>query len=176
MCILGETCTNGSFRFLDDWYAGDYASSFENLHRFYDYTMNKDRSNYQYALLNMAILQADFGCLSEAVAAMDECIATARENKDFPCLNFSLSWLYHFRHIHPGQMDDEAGQSMFGSERKGLAFLKEKAKERKMWSVLSSTLLNEAKLSLSEVSTSNLSGHFVFADLDTKGPQATRSV
>ena len=40
---------------------------------------------------------------------------------------------------------------MLGSERDGLTFLKAKAKESKMYSLLSSTLLNEAKLSLSNV-------------------------
>lgn len=138
--------------FLDAWSSGDYPSSFEYLHRYYDYAMhNKDRSQYQYALLNMAILQADFGSNDEAVAAMHETIATARENKDMPCLNFSLSWLYHFRTICEYDVKGNADQSLLGSDAKSLAFLKTKAQESNMWSVVSSTLMNEARLYLSQV-------------------------
>jgi anaphase-promoting complex subunit 5 len=41
---------------------------------------------------------------------------------------------------------------MLGSERDALTFLKAKAKETKMYSLLSATLLNEAKLCLATVS------------------------
>lgn len=54
--------------FLNAWRAGDYPGSFDNLHRYFDYTMqSRDRSFYQYALLNLSILQADFGCYPESV-------------------------------------------------------------------------------------------------------------
>jgi anaphase-promoting complex subunit 5 len=43
--------------------------------------------------------------------------------------------------------------SMLGSERDALTFLKAKAKETKMYNLLSASLLNEAKLSLSTVQT-----------------------
>jgi len=99
----------------------------------------------------MAILQADFGCFSEAIAAINETIATARENQDMSCLNFSLSWLNHMSKAYPKQMKGTGYMGMLGSERDGLTFLKAKAKESKMYSLLSSTLLNEAKLSLSNV-------------------------
>ena len=113
---------------------------------------NKDRSQYQYALLNVAILQSDFGCHSEAVAAMDEAIATARENKDTSCLNFCLSWLHHFRTLHGRELKSAAGESLPGSDDESLAFLKNKSRESRMWNVVSTTLLNEARLSLSKVS------------------------
>ncbi|MCJ1367712.1 Anaphase-promoting complex subunit 5 [Acarospora aff. strigata] len=136
-------------KFLDSWKAGDYPSSFDNLHRYFDYTMhNRDRTFYQYALLNLAILQADFGCYSEAISAMQETISTARENKDMGCLNFSLSWLYHLGKAHPGEMAEVGKSGMLGTEKEGLAFLKAKAKETGMWSLLSTTLLSEAKLLL----------------------------
>ncbi|KAI9824674.1 MAG: hypothetical protein M1819_000827 [Sarea resinae] len=136
--------------FLDAWRSGDYPSSFDNLHRYFDYTMHhRDRTFYQYALLNLAILQADFGCYSEAIAAMQETISTARENKDMGCLNFSLSWLYHFGKAHPGHMNEVGKAGVMGVEREGLAFLKAKAKEAGMWSLLSTSLLSEAKLGLS---------------------------
>lgn len=140
-------------RFLDAWKAGDYPTSFDNLHRYFDYTMHhKDRTFYQYALLNLAVLQADFGSFSEAVVAMQEAISTARENNDMGCLNYSLSWLYHFGKEHPEEMADIQKERVLGTEREALAFLKAKAKESNMWSLLSTTLLSEAKLSLSSVS------------------------
>ncbi|KZF20496.1 anaphase-promoting complex subunit Apc5 [Xylona heveae TC161] len=136
-------------KFLDSWRSGDYPSSFDHLHRYFDYTMqNRDRTFYQYALLNLAILQADFGCYSEAVAAMEETIATARENKDVGCLNFSLSWLYHFSKAHPDELSAIGKGSGLGVAREGLAYLKAKAKEAGMFSLLSTTLLSETKLLL----------------------------
>ncbi len=139
-------------RFLDSWRAGDYPSSFDNLHRYFDYTMhNRDRTFYQYALLNLAILQADFDCHGEAIAAMQETISSARENKDVACLNFSLSWLYHFTKTHPKAMSEVGKGGMLGTEREGLIFLKAKAKDSGMWSLLSTSLLSEAKIGLVNV-------------------------
>ncbi|KAF2146216.1 uncharacterized protein K452DRAFT_219925 [Aplosporella prunicola CBS 121167] len=153
--MLGPTSTTPSLahfvsRFFDAWRAGDYTSSFDHLHRYFDYTMQtRDKTYYQYALLHMAILQADFGCFSEAIAAMNETIATARENQDMSCLNFSLSWLNHLSKAYPKQIKASGYGGMLGTERDGLAFLKSKAKETKMWSLLSATLLSEAKMLLS---------------------------
>jgi len=115
---------------------------------------NRDRTFYQYALLNLAILHADFGCDSEAVIAMQETISTARENNDMGCLNYSLSWLYHFGKSHPQEMDKVQEKGVLGTEKEALAFLKSKAKETNMWSLLSTSLLSEAKLALSNVSNS----------------------
>ncbi|OMP88746.1 Anaphase-promoting complex subunit 5 [Diplodia seriata] len=156
--MLGPTAAAPSLahfvKFFDAWRAGDYTSSFDNLHRYFDYTMQtRDKTYYQYALLHMAILQADFGCFSEAIAAMNETIATARENQDMNCLNFSLSWLNHLVKAYPKQIRASGYGGMLGSERDGLAFLKSKAKETKMWSLLSSTLLSEAKMLLSNGSS-----------------------
>ncbi|KAF2709814.1 hypothetical protein K504DRAFT_482113 [Pleomassaria siparia CBS 279.74] len=136
-------------KFFDAWKAGDYTSAFDNLHRYYDYAMQtREKIHYQYALLHMAILQADFGCFGEAIAAINETIATARENQDMTCLNFSLSWLNHMSKAYPKQMKGVGYMGMLGSERDGLTFLKAKAKEAKMYNLLSATLLNEAKLCL----------------------------
>lgn len=110
-----------------------------------------NRALYQYALLNLAILQADFGCFSEAIIAMQETIATARENHDMPCLNYSLSWLYQFGRTHPEEMTEIQKKGVLGSEKEALSFLKAKAKESNMWALLSTTLLSEAKLTLSNV-------------------------
>lgn len=151
-------------RFLDAWKAGDYHSSFDKLHRYFDYTMhNRERTFYQYALLNLAILQADFGCFSEAITAMQEAISSAREHNDMVCLNYSLSWLYHFSKEHPEEVVEIQKKGVLGTEREALAFLKSKAKETSMWSLLSTTLLSEAKLTLSRVCSrlKNIWSHLV---------------
>jgi anaphase-promoting complex subunit 5 len=135
--------------FLDSWRAGDYYSAFDNLHRYFDYAMQtRDRAFYQYALLSLAILQADFGCHSEALPAMQEAIATARENKDTTCLNFCMSWVYHFGRSFPGEVNAIRDSGILGSEVEGLAFLKSRARDAEMWSLLNTTLLSEAKLGL----------------------------
>jgi anaphase-promoting complex subunit 5 len=103
----------------------------------------------------MAILQADFGCFSEAIAAMNETIATARENQDISCLNFSLSWLNHLSKAYPREMKRAGYVGTLSSENANLDFLKSKAKETKMWNLYSSTLLSETKLLLSSVVASS---------------------
>ena len=136
-------------QFLDSWRAGDFTSAFDNLHRYFDYTMqSRDRTFYQYALLNLAILQADFGCHAEAIPAMQEAIATARENRDTICLNYCMSWLYHFGRSFPAQMQAISETGILGNEIEGLNFLKSRAKEAEMWTLLSTSLLSEAKIHL----------------------------
>ena len=142
-----------TIRFLDAWKMGDYPSSFDNLHRYFDYTMhNRERTFYQYALLNLAVLHADFGAYAEAVAAMQETISTAREHNDLGCLNYSLSWLYHFGKAHPEYLDQIQKSGVLATDREALIFLKAKAKETGMWSILSTSLLSEGRLALSLVS------------------------
>lgn len=109
---------------------------------------NRDRLFYQYALMNLAVLQADFCCFDEAVAAMLETVSTARENKDIACLNFALDWLYHFGKIHPKIIAGIGSTNMLGIEREGLSFLRIKAKETGMWTLWSSSLLGEGKLAI----------------------------
>lgn len=139
-------------RFLDAWKEGDYTSAFDNLHRYFDYSMqSRDRAYYQYALLNLAILEADFGCFSEAITAMHESIATAREHKDTMCLNYSLSWLYHFGKAHPREIREIQESGVLGTDKEALSFLKSKAKDTGMWSMLSNSYLCEAKVALTNV-------------------------
>ena len=143
--------------FLDTWKCGDYPSSFDNLHRFYDYTMyNRDRTFYQYAVLSLAILQKDFGCLPEAIMAMHETISAARENKDLGCLNYSLSWLHNLSKAYPTEVDEIQKSGVLGNDREALVFMKAKAKESGMWGLLSTTLLSEARLGLVNVSSNLL--------------------
>ncbi|KAF3941436.1 hypothetical protein ABW19_dt0208121 [Dactylella cylindrospora] len=132
--------------FLNSWRSGDYQGSFECLHQYFDYTMHtRDRTFYQYALLNLAVLQADFGCHRESVLAMQETVNTARENKDVACLNFALSWLYQFHKTHPQDCPEVIAARM---ERESLSFLKVKAKEAKMYHLQSMAHLSEAKQAL----------------------------
>lgn len=132
-------------------------TSFDNLHRYFDYTMqSRHRTFYQYALLNLAILQADFGCYGEAVTAMHETISTARENKDTACLNYSLSWLFHFGKAHPRELNNERQTGVLGTDKEALLFLKTKAREAGMWSLLSTSLLAEARNSHLNVSNGQI--------------------
>ncbi|KAI0385029.1 anaphase-promoting complex subunit 5-domain-containing protein [Hypomontagnella monticulosa] len=136
--------------YLDAWRAGDYSTSFDYLHRYFDYTMqNRDRSFYQYALMNLAVLQADFGCYKEAISAMLETVSTARENRDMTCLNFALNWLFHFGRAHPEVTKELESNSMLGTGKESLAYLRSRAKETGMWTLWSSALMSEAKMSLS---------------------------
>ncbi|KAK4168581.1 putative anaphase-promoting complex subunit 5 [Cladorrhinum sp. PSN259] len=135
--------------FSDAWRSGDFPTSFDYLHRYFDYTMqNRDRTFYQYALMNLAILQSDFGCHKEAVATMLETVATARENRDMTCLNFALNWFFHFGRAHPRLVRELENNSMLGSGKEALAFLRAKAKESGMGILWSSSLLSEAKLNM----------------------------
>ncbi|RDA88995.1 hypothetical protein CP532_0651 [Ophiocordyceps camponoti-leonardi (nom. inval.)] len=135
--------------FLNAWRAGDYTTAFDYVHRYFDYTMQyRDRLFYQYALMNLAVLQADFGCYREAVSAMLETVSTARENRDMTCLNFALNWLFHFGRAHPDLVQDLESHSMLGAGKESLAFLRVKARESGMWTLWSSVLLAESKMAL----------------------------
>lgn len=80
----------------------------------------------------------------------------ARENQDTACLNFALSWLLYLRQAHnlPSVSSLRSLAALAGdggNEQDELAFLKAKAKDGKHWSLISSTLLEEAKLELRHV-------------------------
>ncbi|KAI2605413.1 anaphase-promoting complex subunit 5-domain-containing protein [Hypoxylon fragiforme] len=136
--------------YLNAWKAGDYSATFDFLHRYFDYTMQiKDRSFYQYALMNLAVVQADFGCHKEAITAMLETVATARENRDMTCLNFALNWLFHFARSHPEITQELESNSMLGTGKESLSYLRGRAKETGMWTLWSSALMSDAKMSLS---------------------------
>lgn len=109
---------------------------------------NSDREHYHYALLNLAVLQADFGCYKDAVSTMLETIATARERRDTSCLNFALNFFYNFGLQHPQLVEDLESTSMSATGRETLAYLRVKAREAGMWSTWSHALLSEAKQGL----------------------------
>ncbi len=151
--LMGESHTIPSLahylKYADTWRSGDYPASFDYLHRYFDYTMqNRDRLFYQYALMNLAMLQSDFGCHKEALATMLETVSTARENKDITCLNFALNWLYHFGRANPRLVRELESNSMLGSGKETLSYLRVKAKETGMRVLWSSALLGEAKLAM----------------------------
>ncbi|KAF2150472.1 hypothetical protein K461DRAFT_280471 [Myriangium duriaei CBS 260.36] len=141
-------------KFFDTWRCGAYSDAIDCLHRYFDYAVEGHGSSqniktyHQYALLHLAVLHADFGCYEEAIAAMNECIATARENQDSRCLNFGLSWLVHLRKAHPEYAAHEKmvqGAAFGGNESDILLFLQQKALESKDWTQLSSAILSQAE-------------------------------
>ena len=79
---------------------------------------------------------------AKQLQAMQETINTARENKDMACLNFALSWFYHFHKAHPQDCPEVISSRM---ERESLQFLKAKAKEAGMHHLQSMAHLSEAK-------------------------------
>ena len=62
-----------------------------------------------------------------------------------------MSWLYHFGKTFPEELEDIRNTGMLGGEKEALAFLQAKAKETEMWSLLTTSLLSEAKLELLNV-------------------------
>lgn len=95
--------------FLQAWKRGDYSSSLAQLSRYFDYTVSMTgKSSYQYALLNLALLQSDFGCHKEALWAIYETIDAARDHQDDICLSFALSWLSEISAKDPELMQHDA--------------------------------------------------------------------
>ena len=82
--------------FFEHWRAGQYTMALESLHRYFDYSLiaksgsDNMKVYYQYALLHLSVLHADFECWEESVDAMDECIATGKSVLYLPSLPFLL--------------------------------------------------------------------------------------
>jgi anaphase-promoting complex subunit 5 len=70
--------------FFEHWRAAQYNMALESLHRYFDYSLalkGRDagegvKTYYQYALLHLSVLHADFERWEECADAMGECIAT----------------------------------------------------------------------------------------------------
>ena len=91
--------------FFDHWRAGQYTAALESLHRYFDYSLinaGKGSGNgsgngneesvkvyYQYALLHLSVLHADFELWGESVDAMEECIATGMLLSVIPSISSS---------------------------------------------------------------------------------------
>ncbi|KAF2861462.1 hypothetical protein K470DRAFT_281486 [Piedraia hortae CBS 480.64] len=143
--------------FFEHWKAGQYNMALESLHRYFDYSLvtkegsEELRDHYQYALLHLSMLHAEFDAWEESIEAMGECIATARENHDTACLNYALSWLLYFRQTRA--LDSETTfkgmpelKGSGGNDEDEISFLKAKAKESRNWLLLASTLMDEARI------------------------------
>lgn len=75
--------------FFEAWRAGQYNLALEELHRYFDYSIATKGATaggqgdgvkvyYQYALLHLSVLHADFERWEEALGTMEECIATGK--------------------------------------------------------------------------------------------------
>jgi len=72
--------------FFEHWRAGQYTMALESLHRYFDYSLaardaeGREGGNvklyYQYALLHLSVLHADFERWEASVGAMEECVGT----------------------------------------------------------------------------------------------------
>jgi anaphase-promoting complex subunit 5 len=119
------------------------------VHNYFDNTVTDPKTPYHaYAMLNLAICNAEFGCFSEAVTSILQCVTTARENRDTECLNYALNWLYHFTQQHPQYVKDIEAANTLGDGKEGLAYLRVRAKDVGMWVLSAAALLGEAKLCL----------------------------
>lgn len=89
-------------RYLECVRKQDYEGAFNWLHRYFDYRIStREGSFYHYALLCLASLHAHFHNDGEAIRAIEEAIAVAREKKDLDCLSFLLTWLFNFMKDRP---------------------------------------------------------------------------
>ncbi|KAJ1974056.1 hypothetical protein H4R35_003798 [Dimargaris xerosporica] len=83
---------------------GDYDDARLSLHRFFDYMGERGtKTLHQYALLNLACLESQFHHDADAIRAIEEAVAVARENRDQECLSYAASWLYRLICSHPHQ-------------------------------------------------------------------------
>lgn len=99
--------------FLRAWKRGDYSSALALSSRYFDFSnFEKGKASYQYALLNLALLQSEFECSREALRIIYETMDAARDHQDDTCLNFALSWYEevswtgHFVNMNLVQNDD----------------------------------------------------------------------
>ncbi|KAM0718071.1 hypothetical protein Q7P37_006403 [Cladosporium fusiforme] len=136
------------------------------------------KTYYQIALLHLSVLHADFERWEESLGTMEECIATGKRRplsfdiNLMPSLGFGIltveqlgkiktrlasTLLFHGFSISAKPTTYPSVSSLRslaalagdgGSEQDELAFLKTKAKDGKHWNLVSSTLLEEAKLEL----------------------------
>lgn len=77
--------------FFEHWRSGQYTMALESLHRYFDYSVGKTSGDnmkvyYQYALLHLSMLHADFDCWQQSIDAMRECIETGKLHLISPVL------------------------------------------------------------------------------------------
>ncbi|KAK9459947.1 anaphase-promoting complex subunit 5-domain-containing protein [Lipomyces oligophaga] len=113
--------------FLHAWRSGDYNVAIANLYHYFDLlraTEDHPKYFFQYALLNLAVVQADFQCISEANSAIRECIQAAREANDQQCLKFATAWYLRFKLLHRDRYSTD-----MDSEHTTFRFLKSRVKD-----------------------------------------------
>lgn len=85
----GDPALRYFIEYLDRCRAGQYTVALESLHRYFDYTLNASqgsagpgsaKSYYQYALLHLSVLHAEFGNTEESRETLEECIAIGKLN------------------------------------------------------------------------------------------------
>lgn len=90
--------------FFDHWRAGQYTMALESLHRYFDYSLaartgaDNMKVYYQYALLHLSVLHADYECWEESVDAMNECIATGGYSPVVTVLELTITSTGESRH------------------------------------------------------------------------------
>ncbi|ORY94666.1 anaphase-promoting complex subunit 5-domain-containing protein [Syncephalastrum racemosum] len=91
-------------RFLNYLRTNEYEAAVNSLHEFFDScNLYQETSIQHYALLNLGILEAKFGHVRAATAALKESRNRAREVQDNECLAQVSSWL---RFIDRARSDD----------------------------------------------------------------------
>nr|DAB41630.1 TPA_exp: anaphase promoting complex protein 5 [Thielaviopsis paradoxa] len=136
-------------RYLEAWKAGDYTTAFDQVYRFFDYSLtNNDRQSYQMALMTLAVINSDFGCYDDALTAMLEAISTARENGDVRTLNMCLRWLFRFDLNQPALLRALDSSTMLTNMHETFSYLKTKSAEAGMIPLIVSTYFLEAEYGL----------------------------
>lgn len=110
-----------------------------------------DKRVYQNVLLQMAVVQADFGCYSEALAAIGQAISVARENKDKVCLHYCLSWLLQVRFVKGWNVTEKEEGAILGSDTTGTEYLKTMGRRDHIPGIQIPALFEEARLSMAQV-------------------------
>ncbi|KAL1926716.1 hypothetical protein VTP01DRAFT_5611 [Rhizomucor pusillus] len=93
-------------RFLNYIRTGEYEAANDSLRRFFDSCLDvRDIPIYQYALLNLGIMEVKFGHASQALAVFEEALSMARDHQDPECLNEILSWVRYIQGIESSQVE-----------------------------------------------------------------------
>lgn len=83
--------------FMNCLYSKEKESTLEQLYRFFDYSgilnYNKNKTLYQYGLINLAMFHSFFGEIEMEKRALEEAVYMSKRNKDYECLSYSLCWL-----------------------------------------------------------------------------------
>ncbi|KAJ1655787.1 APC5 protein [Dispira simplex] len=131
-------------RYLYAARTGNYEAALYHLHRYFDYYNSQgNRTLYQYALLNLACLEAQFEHHQEARRILQEAIDVARENRDRTCLCYASFWLHHLGHPSP----TITSSSTF-TEAQTLGSLTGQTEELQLWDIRCLTELQQAQYHL----------------------------